>query len=487
MELPSDSFEAANQSESGSENCRPGTYVEESPLVQKRHWIRRIVNRLEIDRAVFLSIALRIWQAAVSPVTMLFITRFVTPEVQGFYYTFTSLMGFQAFFELGLHSVIANLASREWAVLSLSEGGEVTGCTENCSRLGAIWLFVAKWYFWVATCFSIAVGLLGWMFFSKSAEPVVWAAPWLILVVTNGLVLWTWAQTIFLEGCGQVYQVSRLRLIQGVIGSLLVWACLGTVGALWAIVVGALVRLFGDVWFLVAGYRRFFSSLWHASTGITLSWRTEILPLQWRVALRGAFGFLLTGLFIPVLFAYQGAAVAGRMGMTWTVLSALEQISFAWVGTRTPLMAMLVKQEDFRELDRVFFRIVSVSLGVMAASTSGLCFVLWLLQFDWIPYGAKVAQRLLFWDEVGVFCIGLLAAHVLRSLTTYLLIHMKDPLLPAALAACSAIGLGVWYFGQRGGVMSMALVFSSVLTGFSLPTSFWIWARCRTLWHRTGQ
>jgi|ETNmetMinimDraft_28_1059901.scaffolds.fasta_scaffold369588_2 hypothetical protein len=58
---------------------------------------------LGLDRAVIYYALLRIFQALGGVVSILFIAWFFTEELQGYYYTFASLVAFQAFLELGLY------------------------------------------------------------------------------------------------------------------------------------------------------------------------------------------------------------------------------------------------------------------------------------------------------------------------------------------------------------------------------------------------
>ena len=66
----------------------------------QRSWLRRLLNRLEVDRAVFFALLARGWQFLTGPVTLLLIAHYFTPQEQGFYYTFWSVVGLQTMFEL---------------------------------------------------------------------------------------------------------------------------------------------------------------------------------------------------------------------------------------------------------------------------------------------------------------------------------------------------------------------------------------------------
>ena len=63
-------------------------------------------TRLGIDRAVFLTLVGRVWGVGAGLVTIFFVTTALSPEQQGYYYTFYSLIALQVFAELGLNYAI---------------------------------------------------------------------------------------------------------------------------------------------------------------------------------------------------------------------------------------------------------------------------------------------------------------------------------------------------------------------------------------------
>jgi Na+-driven multidrug efflux pump len=93
-------------------------------------------------------------------------------------------------------------------------------------------------------------------------------------------------------------------------------------------------------------------------------WRTEVWPLQWRLAVQGGFNYLALWMYTPVMFQSHSPEVAGRMGMTLAVLTSLQMVALAWVQARVPLFGKLIAIRDFRELDRVFRRLTLIALGV---------------------------------------------------------------------------------------------------------------------------
>ena len=100
--------------------------------------IAALLNRTEVDQAVIFVLLNRGWQILTMPATLFLIAKHFSPEVQGFYYTFVSVLALQSFLELGFVIVIINVSSHEWAHLRLDEAGNIVGRQEALSRLASL-------------------------------------------------------------------------------------------------------------------------------------------------------------------------------------------------------------------------------------------------------------------------------------------------------------------------------------------------------------
>ena len=67
--------------------------------------------------------------------TLLVIASYFSPELQGYYYTFNSVLTLQVFVTLGLSAVIVQFAAHEWSKLDLGKRGEIVGDSVALSRL----------------------------------------------------------------------------------------------------------------------------------------------------------------------------------------------------------------------------------------------------------------------------------------------------------------------------------------------------------------
>jgi len=443
--------------------------------------LRRLLGILHVDRAVVYALSVRIWQLFGGAVTVILIGTFFSRDVQGFYYTFASILALRSFFELGFSIVITNVSSHEWARLKLDERGGIVGKPEARSRLISLGRLIFRWYAAAAVLFIVLVGAGGTWFLGLSAEAqeVTWQSPWLVLVVLNGLLLWTLPFVSLLEGCNQVANVNRFRLIQAVCANACVWSVVLLEGELWAAVAASAARLAVDLYLLGWRYRRFFRPFLADSLTERIDWRTEVWPMQWRLAAGAAVSFFGFSLFTPVLFHYDSAEVAGQMGMTWAVLSTLQMGALSWVQTRVPTFGKLIVERRYAELDSLFARLLSVSLAVLATGGIAVCGLVWILDIVQHPF----AQRLLPLLPTGLFLLALLLYQIPHCQSLYLRAHKQEPLLPATILSHSLVGLAVWWGGSRYSATGMAAGYLAVVALFVVPYHTWLWSRCRNLWH----
>jgi hypothetical protein len=438
-------------------------------------WLRRA----EVDRAVAWSIAARVWQTLAGPLTLFLIARFLSAGVQGYYYTFSSLLALQSFVELGLSVVIVNVASHEWGSLRLDPTGRIEGDSGARSRLVSLGRIVFRWYGVASLVFVLGVGAAGVAFFSKSGgSEANWQGPWLSQVVLAGLSFCLLPATSILEGCNQVASIQLYRFLQTVGSSFAMWAALALGAGLWAGVASAGVLLLRDLVLVLARYRHFFVPFLNPPEAGRMDWRTEIWPMQWRLAVSGLFGYLVFSLFNPVMFRYHGAVVAGQMGMTLALTSALQTVASAWVQTRAPRFGMLVAKRDFQTLDRSFFKLSAISVGVMVAGTAALWFGAAGLRWIGHPLALRVLPPLPF----GLFLAAAALLQVCLCETCYLRAHRQEPLIGLSMFMGTAVGACVMVLGSRfgptgAGAGYLAVVFLCTLweTG--------IWFRCRREWH----
>lgn len=441
-----------------------------------RDWASDILRRAEVDRAVFFTLLTRGWQLATGPITLVLIARNLTPEVQGYYYTFASLLALQSFVELGLYMVVINLASHEWSKLSLTESGAIQGDAAALSRLVSLGRFIYRWYSVASVVFVVGVGLAGYAtFMAGNGGDIRWQAPWIVLVATTGLTLWTMPFISLLEGCNQVATVNEFRLLRALTGNASLWLALAVGGGLWAAAASTVVKLVTDLYLLLVKYAEFFKPFRGPHSGSGIDWRSEIWPMQWKLGLAGLTNYFIFSLFNPVMFLYHGASVAGQMGMTLQIVSAAQMVALAWVSAKTPQFGILVARKDFVSLDRFWLRITIVSLSTVVLGAFAIAALVYAVHALDLP----LARRLLPLWPTSLLLLAAVLMHVSQCQTAYILAHKRAPFVIQALVSGVATGLLVWLLGRQFGPTGASAGYLAVVGLFIIPYETMLWVSCR--------
>jgi hypothetical protein len=437
---------------------------------------------LGIDRAIAFTVLARSWSIVSGAVTVLIIAKFLSPVEQGYYYTFSSLVAMQVVFELGFSFVILQLAAHESSRLTISPHGKIIGDAEAHSRLASVLQKSVRWYSVAAVLMGSALSLAGFRFFlthRQSTPPLSWQIPWVCLVIAVVFTFQMDPVFSFLEGCGLVAQVARMRLTQAVAGTVFAWTALTHHLGLFApagVICGQAVAGFA---FLVSK-RHLLLPLLRRNPGISVvGWRSEIWPFQWRMALSFFCSYFIFPLFNPVIFAYRGAAEAGRMGMSLTVCSALGTVAYAWINTKASPFGNLIARRDFVTLDRVFFRTLVQSSVLLLVGDAAFLGALFELQ-RFVP---RLASRMLPLPVFAVLLAAVFLNHLLYSQALYLRAHKSEPLLSLSVLVSTVTACCTVVTGRLWGASGVTI--SYFVTGGILYLSggTYIFAKCRRLWH----
>lgn len=445
-----------------------------------------------MDRAVGYAVLSRIWQLATGPVTQLLIIFFFSEVTQGYYYAFSYLLGMQIFVELGLHVVIISVSSHEWSRLSLVNG-QVRGDSQALSRLASLNRLTFRWYSVVSVLFVVGVTAAGMFYFFDTSRlklavdgttsQVPWVAPWLALVLLTGLQLPLLPMTAVLEGCHQLPTINSVRFRQAVAGTAVVWLLITTGAGLWALAGSAFVRLAAEAYLVLVRYRPFFRSIRRSEESVVLDWRSEILPLQWRIAVQGTLLWFVNGLPGLVIFRWHGESAAGRLGMTWTILTALQSASMAWIETRRPQFGTLIADSRFNELDRLFFRLTRLAVGLMTSAAVLFTSAVWWIgtRQEWLF--ERLSGRMLPVESTALFALALVVLQISLCTNLYVRAHKRDPFLVAAvISSCTIAGLEFW-LGRAQGVQGVAVGYLIGVSCVQFPLWTLIWWHSRRSWH----
>lgn len=458
---------------------------------ESRSALRRGLRKFGVDGAVGFSVLSRFWQLLTGPLTQLLIVLSFSKATQDYYYAFGNMLSMQVFLELGLSVVLINLTSHEWAGLGLVDG-RIEGSPDSLSRLVSLGRLMFRWYSVTAIAFAMIVCAAGAWFFTDisrlrqtteaSAESVAWIWPWITLVVVHAAQLWLLPRTSILEGCGQLVTINRWRFWQGVAGSLTVWALMSAGLGLWALVGSAIIRFGGESWLIFVRYQNFFRPFHSTESTSQIHWKTEVLPLQWRMAVQGGvmwFSSQMPGLILM----RQAEGEAGRFGMTMTILTALQSASMAWIETRRPQFGTLIAKREFAELDRQFFRLTKISMFLLATAVISFSLaVAWLsTRNEWLL--ERLSGRMLPVLPTLIFSVGLIAYQFVMCSGIYVRAHRRDPYVVTTVVSCLTIAVLQFFLGRSYGSLGLAVANAVGILGLQFPLGLLIWQNARREWH----
>jgi O-antigen/teichoic acid export membrane protein len=440
----------------------------------------RFSESLGIDRAVFLAIMGKISGAGAGLITTLLIAIFFAPDMQGYYYTFQAVLAFHAFAELGLSVVLTYNASHEWAKLALGRDGQVTGDADALSRLTSLGRFALRWYAVAGALFTLVLTTGGLLFFSTPADPAFsWKGPWIVLCVVTGLNLCAVPVWALLEGCNQVSHVYGYRLVQYVASSFAAWMAIYLGAGLWvASIIGA-VGLLAMTVTVCRRYGTFIRTILLAQPkGPRLNWRTDILPMQWRIAMSWIGGYFTSSLFAPVLFHFHGPVIAGQMGMTWVLVGSLMSVASSWIMPKAPRFGILIAQQKYDELDRLFWRTAANVLVVTTIGALGIWVLVFLLNQLHHPF----SNRLLPPAATAYLLVAATIVSASLPMSTYLRAHKKEPLMVLSVIGGLLTGIAVVVLGKYYSADGVAIGYLAVMATVT-PFVAVIWYRRRAEWH----
>src|SRR5260221_9237747 len=194
------------------------------------------MKELLFESAAAWGVAVKITQAAAVPITALLILLYFTPTIQGYYYSFASLLALQIFLELGLATVITTFSSHEWARLRLDNKGAVVGDGVALKRLSGLALASFRWYLVAGLILFGVLAIGGTLFFNipGPGASVEWRAPWLPPCARNALSSPRPPGRALRQGWGQINEGNPNPFMDGIGRSLVLGSSISAGAVRWA-------------------------------------------------------------------------------------------------------------------------------------------------------------------------------------------------------------------------------------------------------------
>ncbi|MGE9270334.1 MAG: hypothetical protein ACQKBU_05975 [Verrucomicrobiales bacterium] len=356
--------------------------------------------------------------------------RFFNKAEQGFFYSFSGVIGLQVFLEAGFAQSVTQFTSREFAFLRWNSSGALKGSSQSLSKLRSLVQQANRYYRMMAGILVMLLSVGGcWFFSTRPSEGVPWLVPWLVASFAAGFNFMLTPLWAFIEGCNRVAELAIYRLSSTLLGFII--TALGLVLNLGIHVVSlvAVANLLFAVVYIICRWRLLLVQVHRPVGKFSISWKDEVWSFQWRIALSWMSRYFLEAGIAPLAFVLGGPVLAGKTGMTFQIIRMIGSVTNTWTTTKIPSWGALAARGCWEELEKSWReaakRNVAFTVIGLGAFVGGFPIL--------AAFVPQVADRFLSANSLLCFALGwffysfwLVSMHYTRSLRKepFMLLHM---------------------------------------------------------------
>ncbi|MPL93526.1 hypothetical protein SDC9_39658 [bioreactor metagenome] len=445
--------------------------------------LKKISRLFGIDGAVLYTSSTLIIASIGGIVTVFLISSFMTPSTQGFYYTFASVIAIQTFFELGLGGIINQYTAHEMAFLKFSSKIQLEGNENNLSRLSSLMTFCAKWYAIASGLLFATLISLGFWYFNKFGlkyPDVNWQLPWFLVSLGASLNLLISPWMAVLQGMNKVKEMAKIALIKQIIIISATWISLVIGAQLYILAINLLVGFFVlIILYLNTPFPKLLYNTFKHKITNKISYWNEIFPFQWKIAISWVSGYFIFQFFNPVVFVYNGAEAAGKVGMTMTFLSTITSFVASWTSTKVPFWSSLVAKREYKELDISFIKTMKQS--TLISFFCVLVFIFFIVAINF--FNCSLANRFL----PLYVCIVIFAVvpfnNINNGWATYLRCHKKEPFIIQAIIVGVLTILSTLVSAKYIGVNAVMIGYAMIFIFICFPIGYFLFSHYKKIYH----
>ncbi|MGV1017856.1 MAG: hypothetical protein ACOYBW_10835 [Fluviibacter phosphoraccumulans] len=416
-----------------------------------------------LDSHVLLTLMFRIWMIVAGGATIFFIPYGLNGTEQGYYYTFSSILAIQVFFELGLGQAIVQIVAHESVAIN---NEDYLLQEEARARLGDFQKQIRKWFLLASLVFFALGCSIGVVILQRGGlDWGEWLCQWVVLMGATSVVLFYSCRLSMIEGLSFVDEVAKLRLQQSVFGYLTLWLALIAGAKLWAATAIPIIGvIYTKLWLKKNRISRSLEKKCLIIPNNPIKWMVDIFPFQWRMALSFICSYFTLNLFTPLAFYYSDAVTAGQLGLTLAVFNAISTLGMSWMSAKSAKFSTLFALKQGSELI-VLFR-SSILYAVGATTVISIMVILTVIACRYFEMGfiARMSSTPI------VIMLGVVS--IVNCLTFSCAVFMRaskrEPTLLVSLVGAIFISLGS-YYAIHHGAEEMVAIYLIISLLVSLP------------------
>lgn len=360
-------------------------------------------------------------QALCGLVTMLLIARCLTPDAQGWYYSFLGYASFYTLFDLGFSVALVPYFARLLAQGGMQYGGVFDQAAKQ--PLAGALVGALRWYLKIAALFVLIVFTTGIWFFNQVPEAVPWAdwiVPWSSLIVVTAVMLLLMPVLAFIEAAGYMREITRVRLWQIMLGSAGCWWALYQESPFWASVFVTLSYSLVFVGWLWLRWSRLLAAV-RECWGERHTSAMALQGVQWRIAVSWACAYLNSQIFALMLMQTSGPVPSGRFALSLAVANMIGVLALSSMAGNVAFAghdAARLNSDGFKtrlKKDLRFF-VTLFGTGVLAVFAGCL-----------LVQGQPYAERVLPIWQMLLLLVFMFGVYLLNLMSTYMRSFLKEP------------------------------------------------------------
>lgn len=409
----------------------------------------------------FQTILNQLWRIVSGPLLLISIPYFLTPETQGYWYTFISLAAFSVLADLGFSNIILQFSAHEFAFLHFNKKMELEGDFEHQQRLTDFFWFSLRWLLKIVLVVFPLIIIGGYYFISYKTTSSIsisgWKLAWVIYAFASAFVFMNSIILSFFEGCNLVGRVQKLRFNIAVATTATMFLGLVFHLNLYALAMSNVISSLVGLYLIYRNFKYTIYQFLKMKEHAVYDWWPEFSALIWRYAISWGSGFMVFQLFTPMTFYFYGPVAAGKIGISIAMWTAGFNIAISWITAITPKMNMLIAEKKWQDLDEIFFNGLAKSLGTMLAGGIGF-FILEFLFYTRITFFHRIME------PIGMFIlfVAWLLQVIVNALAIYLRAHKKEPLVKISCINAVIVVTGTFLCGK---FLDAPLLFCGFLLG----------------------
>lgn len=422
-----------------------------------------------LDKTIIYSVANKTWGLLSGILSLYFLTRYFNNIELGYYYLISSILAVQIIFEGGFSVALMTYFSKYRSSSAINEG-----------NLSDIFNYGKKWYKKIAVLFFLAVSTFGFLFINTKGVSGFWEYPWFLSVALTSISILYLPYITLFESMGYLGYIQAFKLTFSFIGIVISWILMVNGFGIYSIACILFFNIIRDQLIVIKLRESLIKINISKNNNLSEFKFDELKLMKYKLAISNLSMYLGFNLFIPVLYYFYDAKIAGKMGLTWSALTAIQAIGAAITYTKYPLLVELVHNGNFNKAKEDWLRISIFSILTVSIGIVSFIAIYVFFKFNGIYIIDKFADL----NTIIVLSIGMISLQVVNCLNVAIRSFGRELLTNVNVLCNLLTGLMIIVLAKNFSIIGISIAFTSITLFIALPWEILI---LKKLWNQNAR